>query len=59
MRKIEITDEGPDIKSIHRNHLTEPEKRRIRLAISAGVTRRQLMRQYRMSWDTIEKEIGK
>jgi len=59
MRKIEIADEGPDIKSIHRNTLTEPEKRRIRLAISAGVTRRQLMRQYRMSWDTIEKEIGK
>ena len=59
MRKIEIADEGPDIKSIHRNTLTEPEKRRIRLAISAGVTRRQLMRQYRMSWEKIIEGIGK
>ena len=59
MKKPDLRGEEYKVKSIHRNTLTEPEKRRIRLAISAGVTRKQLMRQYRMSWDTIEKEIGK
>ena len=56
-----MPDRDPEDRkiSIWKNRLTEPEKRRIRNARAAGVFKNQLAKQYRMSWETIEREIGK